>query len=143
MILVDTALQRREAEGRPIRVAFLGAGFMAQGLANQLTHSAPGMRLAGVFSRRGQRARDILSYSGRTDAVTVSSSGEAEDAMRGGKPIVTEDPFLLTRSDQVDVVVDLTGSVEFGARAALDAFRHQKDVVLMNAEIDATIGPIL
>ena len=143
MILVDTALQRREAEGRPIRVAFLGAGFMAQGLANQLTHSAPGMRLAGVFSRQGQRARDILSYSGRTDAVTVSSIGEAEDAMRGGKPIVTEDPFLLTRSDQVDVVVDLTGSVEFGARAALDAFRHQKDVVLMNAEIDATIGPIL
>ena len=36
MILVDTALQAREAEGRPIRVAVLGAGFMAQGLSNHI-----------------------------------------------------------------------------------------------------------
>ena len=41
------------------------------------------------------------------------------------------------------MLVDVTGSVEFGARVALEAFRHKKDVVLLNAEIDATIGPIL
>ena len=143
MILVDTALKRRETEGRPIRVAFLGAGFMAQGLANQILHSVPGMRLVGAFSRRGQRALDIFSYSKRDDAIAVESIGAAEDAILKGTPIATEDPFLLIRSEQVDVIVDLTGSVEFGAHAALDAFRHKKDVVLMNAEIDATIGPIL
>jgi predicted homoserine dehydrogenase-like protein len=33
--------------------------------------------------------------------------------------------------------------VEFGARVILEAFAHQKPVVLMNAEGDATIGPIL
>ena len=43
----------------------------------------------------------------------------------------------------VDVLVDVTGSVEFGAHVVLEAFKHGKDVVLMNAEIDATIGPIL
>ena len=58
-------------------------------------------------------------------------------------PSVTEDAFLLARSEQIDVLVDVTGSVEFGARVILEAFRHGKDVVLMNAEIDATIGPIL
>ena len=57
--------------------------------------------------------------------------------------MVAEDAFLLARSDLVDVIVDVTGSVEFGARVALEAFKHQKTVVLMNAEIDATIGPIL
>ena len=41
------------------------------------------------------------------------------------------------------MLVDTTGSVEFGARVVLEAFKHGKDVVLMNAEIDATIGPIL
>ena len=41
------------------------------------------------------------------------------------------------------MLVDVTGSVEFGAHVALEAFRHGKDVVLMNAELDATIGPIL
>ena len=40
-------------------------------------------------------------------------------------------------------LVDVTGSVEFGARVILEAFKHGKPVVLMNAEVDATIGPIL
>jgi predicted homoserine dehydrogenase-like protein len=43
----------------------------------------------------------------------------------------------------VDLIVDTTGSVEFGAHVLLEAFKHGKDVVLMNAELDATIGPIL
>ena len=66
-----------------------------------------------------------------------------EDAIRAGKAVVTEDAFLLARSEQVDVLVDVTGSVEFGAHVVLEAFRHGKDVVLVNAELDATIGPIL
>ena len=34
MMIVDNLLQAREREGRPIRVGMIGAGFMAQGLAN-------------------------------------------------------------------------------------------------------------
>src|ERR1041384_2452042 len=45
--------------------------------------------------------------------------------------------------EQIDVIVDTTGSVEFGARVVLEAFKHCKDVVLLNAEIDATIAQIL
>ena len=56
---------------------------------------------------------------------------------------MTEDAFLLCRSEQIDVIVDVTGSVEFGAHVMLEAFAHGKHVVLMNAEVDATIGPIL
>ena len=41
------------------------------------------------------------------------------------------------------MLVDVTGSVEFGAQVVLEAFAHGKHVVLMNAELDATIGPIL
>jgi predicted homoserine dehydrogenase-like protein len=52
-------------------------------------------------------------------------------------------PALFARLTEVDVLVDLTGSVEFGAHVAMEAFKHGKDVVLMNAEIDATIGPIM
>jgi predicted homoserine dehydrogenase-like protein len=49
----------------------------------------------------------------------------------------------MARSELIDVLVDVTGSVEFGAHVILEAFKHGKDVVLMNAEVDATIGPIL
>ena len=143
MIIVDTALKAREAEGRPIRVACIGAGFMGRGLANQIINSVPGMRLVAAFNRRGQRAVDMFAYAGREDAVVATTPGQVEDVIRASKPVVTEDVFLLTRSEQVDILVDVTGSVEFGARFVLDAFRHGKDVVLMNAELDATIGPIL
>ena len=51
--------------------------------------------------------------------------------------------MLLPRSESIDCLVDVTGAVEFGARVVMEAFKHKKHVVLMNAELDATIGPIL
>ena len=143
MIVVDTALQAREREGRPIRVALIGAGFMSHGLANHIVNTTPGMRLAGVYNRRPQRALDLCEYAGVKDVVSPLAQSEVDFAIRSGKVIATGDAFLLARSSEVDVLVDVTGSVEFGAQVAMEAFRHGKDVVLMNAEIDATIGPIL
>jgi predicted homoserine dehydrogenase-like protein len=143
MILVDNALQVRETEGRPIRVALIGAGFISQGLANHIVHTKPGMKLVGVFNRRVQRAFDLCQYAGVDDVTASKTQQEVDLAIREGKVVATDDAYLLARSTGVDVLVDVTGSVEFGARLALEAFRHKKDVVLLNAEIDATIGPIL
>ena len=100
MIIVDNALKAREAEGRPIRVATLGAGFMAQGLTNQIVNSVPGMRMVAGFNRRGQRALDMFAYAGRGDAVVATKQDQVEDAIRAGKPVATEDPFLLSRSSK-------------------------------------------
>ena len=143
MLIVDTALQAREAEGRPIRVALLGAGFMSQGLANHIVHTTAGMRLVAIYNRRVQRAVDICTYVGISDVAAPATQRDLDLAIKEGKVVVTDDAFLLARSPGVDVIVDVTGSVDFGARVALEAFRHDKDVVLMNAELDATIGPIL
>ncbi len=144
MILVDTALQAREAEGRPIRVGMIGAGFMAKGLSNQIVNSIPGMRLAGIYNRHIDKAVAAYKYVSDDFAPVVADSQAAFDrAAEAGRPVVTEDAMFLARSPHVDVLVETTGSVEFGARVILEAFKHGKDVVLLNAEIDATIGPIL
>lgn len=143
MIIVDNALKAREAEGKPIRVGMVGAGFMGQGLTNQITHSVPGMRMAAVYNRRPERAHHVYRYAGIEDVVVTGAQQRFDEAVRRGEPVVAEDPFLICRSDAIDVVVDVTGSVEFGAHVLLEAFRHGKPVVLMNAEVDATIGPIL
>ena len=143
MIVVDTALQARQAEGRPIRVGILGAGFMSQGLTNQITNSIPGMRVVAISNRKLHRALDVFSYAGLEDIVVADSQRKFDEAIRTNTPVATEDALLLARSEFIDVLVDVTGSVEFGAHVALEAFKHGKDVVLMNAEIDATIGPIL
>src|SRR4051812_15279247 len=143
MIIVDTALKALAEKGKPIRVALLGAGFMGQGLTNMIVNKVPGMRMVAIFNRRVERALQVYQYSGLNDIVEAGTQDQLEDAIRSGKPAITADAFLLARSPQVDVIVDVTGSVEFGARVLLEAFQHGKHVVLMNAEIDATIGPIL
>jgi len=143
MIIVDTALEAREREGRPVRVALIGAGFIAHGLANHIVNTTPGMRMVGVCNRHAQRADDLCRYAGLKNVVSPSAQHGVDLAIREGKTVTTDNAFLLARSPEVDVLVDVTGSVEFGARVALEAFRHSKDVVLLNAEIDATIGPIL
>src|SRR6266850_2948257 len=143
MYIIDNALKARTEKGGPIRVGLLGAGFMGQGLTNHIVNTMPGMRMVAIFNRHLQRAIDVYEYSRVKDAVTVSTQDQFEDAVRKGRPVVTEDAFLLARSEHIDVLVDVTGSVEFGARVVMEAFAHGKDVVLMNAELDGTIGPIL
>ena len=143
MILVDTALRARHEEGNPIRVGIVGAGFMCQGLTNQITHSVPGMRVVAISNRKPGRAVDVFRYAGHENVAIAETQRQLDEVIQSGNPIVTEDALLLARSELIDVLVDITGSVDFGARIVLEAFSHGKDVVLMNAEIDATIGPIL
>lgn len=143
MILVDTALGAREEQGKPIRVGMIGAGFMGQGLTNQIVNSVPGMRMAAIYNRKPDRAVGVYRYAGREDVQMAGSQDALDEAIRRGVPVVAEDPLTISRSPEIDVLVDVTGSVEFGAQVLLEAFRHGKSAVLMNAEVDATIGPIL
>jgi predicted homoserine dehydrogenase-like protein len=142
VILVDTALRELEAAGTPIRVAIVGAGFMAQGLANQIANSVAGMRLVAVAGRQLERAAHVVEYAGLR-AVTAESADGMAAAIAGGATAITTDALLLGRSAQVDVIVEATGAVEYATHVVLEAFANGKDVVLMNAELDATIGPIL
>jgi len=143
MIVVDKALEARAAQGNPIKIAILGGGFMAQGLTNQIVNSVPAMTMVAIYSRKPQKAIHVLNYSGLENPVEASTQSQLDDPIRDGKPVFTQDAMLLARSEQVDLIVDTTGSVEFGAHVVLEAFKHGKDVVLLNAELDATIGPIL
>jgi predicted homoserine dehydrogenase-like protein len=143
MWIIDTALKARADQNRPIRVGIVGAGFMCQGLTNQIVNSTPGMRVVAISNRRPERAVAVFKYAGCEDIVVAESQLKFDDAAARARPVATEDPMLLARSPHIDVLVDVTGSVEYGAHVVLEAFRHRKDVVLMNAELDATIGPIL
>ena len=143
MIIIDNALKARAEQRKPIKIAILGSGFMAQGLTNQIVKSVPGMKMVAIYGRKPQKAVHVLTYSGLENPIEASTQTELDDAIRAGKPAFTQDVMLLASSEEVDQIVDTTGSVEFGAHVLLEAFKHGKDVVLMNAELDATIGPIL
>jgi predicted homoserine dehydrogenase-like protein len=143
MIIVDTALARREEEGRPVRVGMIGAGFMARGIALQILQSVRGMRLVAIANRHLDGAVRAYREAGVEDVRAVSSVGEVEDAVARGQHAVTEDALLLCQAGGIDVIVEVTGAVEFGAGVVLAAIEHGKHVVMMNAELDGTVGPIL
>ena len=143
MIIVDAALERREREGRPVQVGLVGAGYMGRGIALEILTPVRGMRLAAVANRTLNEARRAYVEAGVDNVVTVDSVGRLERAIATQRYAVTEDPLLLCRAENIDVIIECTGEVEFGARVALEAIEHGKHVVLMNAELDATLGPIL
>ncbi|HLO89178.1 MAG TPA: Gfo/Idh/MocA family oxidoreductase [Nostocaceae cyanobacterium] len=143
MIIVDNALKARAEAGNPIKVAMIGAGFMGRGIANQIINSVPGMELVAIFNRTIETAKQAYLEAGIEDIQVVNTLGDLEEAIAHHKYAVTEDPFLLCRAANIDALIEVTGAVEFGAHVITEAIAHRKHVIMMNAELDGTIGPIL
>jgi predicted homoserine dehydrogenase-like protein len=142
VILVDAALEQREREGRPVRVGMIGAGFMGRGIALQIAQATPGMELVGIANRTPDNAVRAYEQAG-ADPVRIDGPADLARAIERGTPAVTEDASLLCRDDRIDAIIEVTGAVEYSAGVVLDAIDHGKHVVLMNAELDGTVGPIL
>ncbi|MDR7531963.1 MAG: SAF domain-containing protein [Armatimonadota bacterium] len=142
MIIVDRALERREAAGDPIRVAMVGAGFMGRGIALQFLTAVPGMRLVAISNRHVDAARRAYETAGVVPRI-VETDAELEDVIAHGQYAVTENPFLLCRARAVEAIIEVTGTVEFAAGVVVEAIRNKKHVILMNTELDGTLGPLL
>jgi len=143
MIIVDRALEALEREGKPIRVGMVGAGFMGHGIALQMLTATPGMRLVAIANRTIERAMDCYAQGGAGEVRIVEDAGALEDAIGAGTYAVTSDAIALASAEGVDAVIEVTGTIELGAKTALTAIEHGKHVVLMNAELDGTLGPVL
>jgi predicted homoserine dehydrogenase-like protein len=143
MILIDNALKARAAEGRPVRVAMVGAGFMGRGVANQIVNSTPGMELVAISNRTLAGAERAYREAGVDSYRVVDDVAGVANAIAHGVPAVTSNALAVASADGVDVVCDVSGAVEFGAEVTLRAFEAGKHVVTMNAELDGTVGPLL
>ena len=143
MIVIDEALARRAAEGRPVRVGLVGAGFMARGIAFQLRHALPGLQLVAIANRTPAKAEEALRRAGHQAVARIADLDGVAQCAESGEPGVTDDPSLLCDSPLVDVVIEATGAVEFGAHVLTRAIESGTDVVSMNVELDATVGPLL
>ncbi|MBI4130382.1 NAD(P)-dependent oxidoreductase [Candidatus Roizmanbacteria bacterium] len=143
MILIDTALQKLEEQGKPIRVGMVGAGFMAQGVARQIVNYTKGMRLVAIANRTLDTAKQAYEKAGIPDTVHVASISELDKTIVGQKYAITDDPMILCKSEQIDVTLEMTGNVEFGAEIAITTMENKKHFVSFNAELFATLGSIL
>ena len=143
MIIVDRMLQKRKEENNPIKVAMVGAGFMGRGIALQIINYVPGMELVVISNRSLDGARRAYAESGIDNVHTVQTTAQLEEAIKRKQPAVTDNAMILCDTPGIDAVIEVTGTVEYGANVVLRAISNGKHVVLMNAELDGTIGPIL
>ncbi len=143
MIIVDTALRKRLDQKNPVRVALVAAGYMGRAIALQILSANPGLRLVAIANRTVDQAERAYREAGANDFRAVSSPAQLEKAMADGIYAVTDDPTVVCRAKGVEAVIETSGDVEFGARVALEAVTNGKHIILMNAETDAAVGPIL
>ena len=142
-MIVDTALRELEAKGCPVRVGMVGAGATGRAIALQLGTPVPGIRLVAIANRTPAHGERAFREAGVTQWGRPETAQQAETTIARGMPVLTDDPSVLTTCEAIDILVEVTGTVDAAAQVALQAFDHGKHVVLVNAELDSLLGPIL
>ena len=106
-------------------------------------HQLRGIRLVAIANRTLEHGERAFREAGITEWRRPESARDAETAIARGLPVLTDDPSVLTNCDAIDVLVEATGTIEPAACVVVDAIDHGKHVVLVNAELDSLLGPIL
>ncbi|MGY6710055.1 MAG: NAD(P)H-dependent oxidoreductase [Rhizobiaceae bacterium] len=122
-------LQARAAEGRSVRAGLIGAGKFGSMFLSQVP-STPGLEVSVIADLSPERARTACRVV-----------GWEEDRIAATRFV--EDGRELAASDEVDVVIDATGSPAAGIAHALAAIGNGKHVVMVNVEADVLAGPAL
>ncbi|MBC7237146.1 MAG: hypothetical protein H5T69_14995, partial [Chloroflexi bacterium] len=142
-------LQRRATEGRPIAIGLVGCGQMGSGFvhATGVGPNGPiiGMETRAIADVQVERAVGVLIELGidRSQIVITDRRGVAEDALRRGRFVVTEDALLLPHLEGLDCLLEATGLPEIGAQVAWTSIMNEKHVVMLNVETDVTVGVLL
>ena len=106
-------LQQLEEQGEAIRVGLVGCGQMGSGLAH-VTNQTVGMDTMAISDIDVNRPLAALEEMGipESEIVVANDVGPAEDALRAGKYLVTEDAVMLAKLESLDAVVEATGLTE-------------------------------
>ena len=133
-------LVARAAEGKPLRVALIGAGKFGSMYLSQARRT-PGIHLVAVCDLSPARARAaLLGVGWAADRLGARSLAEARAQ---GTTFLTDDTPAVIESDAIDVVIDATGSPAAGIAHVLACCRYGKHIVMVNVEADALAGPLL
>ncbi len=143
MILIDNELSKRARENNPIRVAIVGTGVMGKGIINQITKFTPGIVVVAAYNRTISKAKEAFESIGINSFEVADTYTEYEKLRALNKVVITDNVDIICQGLDIDLIIEVTGTVEFAAKIILKAFENKKHVLSFNAEIDATLGPVL
>lgn len=126
---IYTQLLEREEKNNPIKVGVIGAGQMGAGMIAQIA-TIPGMCVTGISDINLQAAQKAA------DAYNASAAKKIDI-------LLANDFKEVINADNVEIIVDATGVPEVGAKIAIETLLAKKHLVLLNVEIDITIGPLM
>ncbi len=142
---LHTLLCKREEKKEPIRIGMIGAGrygtmFLAQ------SRFIPGMEVVGIADLNLRKAHDACVSAGWSkESITSSTSTNVindEARKKRGGIVLTDDSDILIKAD-LDVIIEVTGTVDAAARHTWSAFENGKHVVIVSTEADALVGVAL
>jgi predicted homoserine dehydrogenase-like protein len=126
---LTSLLKRRFEDGNPVRVALIGAGKFGSMFLAQVP-TIPGLEIAVIADLDTDRARTACRAVGWDDR-RLSATRFTD---KGRDACTAED---------VEVVIEATGSPEAGIAHALAAIEAAKHIVMVNVEADVLAGPLL
>lgn len=133
-------LLERARQGRPIRIALIGAGKFGAMYLAQVPRMA-GVHLVGIADLNPAGAHANLARVGWGPEQAAAPS--MAQALAQGTTWVTDDWQALVRDPRVELVVECTGNPLAAVDHILEAIAHGKHVVNVTVEADAFCGPLL
>jgi predicted homoserine dehydrogenase-like protein len=122
-------LHARAEAGRPVRAALIGAGKFGSMFLSQVP-TIPGLEVAAIADLDPDRARLACRTVGWDEA-------------RVGRTRFTDSGREACAAEDVEVVIEATGSPQAGIAHALAAIEAGKHIVMVNVEADVLVGPVL
>ncbi len=133
-------LQKRAADGNPLRIGLIGAGKFGSMYLSQVRRTV-GMHLVGVADLSPPRAKAALKNVGWS--VAQMSARSFTDAAKKGTTFVTDDSAKMIASSEIDIIIDATGNPAVGIQNVLTCCEWGKHIIMVNVEADALAGPLL
>lgn len=129
--------QLNQMSKEPIEVVIVGLGFMGFGFLS-LTKNSPGVSVPLIISRRPQETVEFLENEGY-QAQIEDHPGKIKDLHAKGIIAVSNDLDLI-KTYENKIVLEMTGTVDYGTDVALRTVEAGKHLVTMNPELQATVG---
>lgn len=144
MLGMNYRLKDLQEKNTPINVGIIGAGQMGRGLISQL-YKMKGMTPSVVCDIDINKVLYAFSKSNinENDYIITNKLSQANDAIKKGKIVVSEDKKIASQVEATDCVVDATGFTDIGAEIAIDTINNGKNIVMLDVEADVVVGPIL
>jgi predicted homoserine dehydrogenase-like protein len=133
-------LQKRAADGKPVRVGLIGAGKFGSMYLAQVPR-LPGTQLVAIADLSPAAARRNLERVGWP--AERMSAASIDEAVKAASTHVGDDWRALVGHPAIDVVVECTGHPIAAVEHCLAAFDHRKHVVNVTVEADAFCGALL